>query len=190
MTLIAPETVFFSYDTKIGRDVIIEPNVFFGKGVSIADNVTIKAFSYIEGANISSGAVIGPFARIRPGSEIGKNAKVGNFVEIKKSNIGKDAKVSHLSYIGDADIGKEANIGAGTITCNYDGYNKYKTSIGEKAFIGSNTALVAPVKIGDGAIVAAGSVITENVGSDDMAFARAKQENKKGKAKAFRKRKD
>ncbi len=162
-TLIAPETVFLNHDTKIGRDVIIHPNVVFGHSVTIEDNVEIKPFTYIEGATIKSGAVIGPYARIRPGTVVGENARVGNFVEIKNSKLGKGAKASHLSYIGDTEVGDDANIGAGTITCNYDGKNKYKTRIGKNAFIGSNTSLIAPVTIGEGAIIGAGSTITKDV---------------------------
>lgn len=185
-TLVAPETVWFSHDTKIGRDVLVEPNVFFGPGVTIADHVRIRAFSHIEGATIETGAEIGPYARLRPGAEIGEKAKVGNFVEVKKAKLGKGAKASHLSYIGDADVGAGANIGAGTITCNYDGYLKYRTTIGEGAFIGSNSALVAPVTIGKGALVAAGSVITRDVADDALAVARGEQAEKPGRAAKFR----
>ena len=162
-TLIDPESVWFAADTKLGRDVTVEPHVVFGPGVEIADGATIKAFSHIEGATIATKAVIGPFARLRPGAKIGEKAKVGNFVEVKKAVLGPGAKANHLSYIGDADVGADANIGAGTITCNYDGFGKYSTVIGAGAFIGSNTALVAPVTVGDGAIVGAGSVITKDV---------------------------
>ena len=186
-TLTDPESVFFSYDTKLGKDVTIEPNVFFGPGVTIDDGVTIKAFSHLEGAHIKSGATIGPFARLRPGAHIGEDAKVGNFVEIKKSTLAKGAKVSHLTYIGDTEIGAHANIGAGTITCNYDGYGKHKTTIGARAFIGSNSSLVAPVTIGDGAFVGSGSVITKNVAPDDLAVARGRQSAIKGWAARFRK---
>lgn len=185
-TLVDPSSVYFSHDTIVGRDVVIEPNVVFGTGVVIEDNVTIKAFSHFEGAKISSGAAIGPYARLRPGADIGVGAKVGNFVEIKKSVIEAGAKVSHLSYIGDARIGEKANIGAGTITCNYDGFNKFKTDIGAGAFIGSNTALVAPVTIGVGAIVGAGSVITRDVSGDSLAVTRAQQKAVEGWAAKFR----
>ncbi|TZG28757.1 bifunctional UDP-N-acetylglucosamine diphosphorylase/glucosamine-1-phosphate N-acetyltransferase GlmU [Sphingomonas montanisoli] len=185
-TLIAPETVWFAFDTKIGRDVVLEPNIVFGPNVSIGDGVTIHAFSHIEGAIVAKGAEIGPYARLRPGADIGENAKVGNFVEIKKARLGPGAKANHLSYIGDADVGAKANIGAGTITCNYDGFLKYKTTIGAGAFIGSNSALVAPVTIGDGAIVGAGSVVTCNVNSDALAIARGKQEARAGWAATFR----
>ena len=185
-TLIAPKTVWFAYDTVIGRDVLIEPNVFFGPGVSVADNVIIRAFSHIEGATIGDGSEIGPYARLRPGAVLEEKTKVGNFVEIKKSRMGKGAKANHLSYIGDADVGAGANIGAGTITCNYDGFLKYRTEIGTGAFIGSNSALVAPVSIGNGAIVAAGSVVTADVPADALAIARGSQEVKPNWAARFR----
>lgn len=186
VSLIAPETVWFAHDTVIGRDVVIEPNVFFGPGVTIGDNVTIHAFSHIEGATIDAGAEIGPFARLRPGAEIGEGAKIGNFVEVKKSKLGPGAKANHLTYLGDAEIGANANVGAGTITCNYDGFLKYKTTIGEGAFIGSNSALVAPVTVGKGAIVAAGSVVTHDVAPDSLAISRSAQEAKPGWAASFR----
>lgn len=185
-SLIAPETVWFSYDTVIGRDVVIQPNVFFGPGVTIADKVMINGFSHIEGATIASGAEIGPYARLRPGAVLEEKSKVGNFVEIKKTRLGKGAKANHLTYLGDADIGAGANIGAGTITCNYDGFLKYQTQIGAGAFIGSNSALVAPVTIGAGAIVAAGSTITSDVSADALALVRPKQEEKLGWAARFR----
>ena len=183
VTMIAPETVYFSWDTQIGAETILEPNIVFGPGVKIAGNVVIHAFSHIEGAKVATGSTVGPFARLRPEADLHENAKVGNFVEIKKAVIGKGAKVSHLTYIGDAFVGAEANVGAGTITCNYDGYNKYVTKIGEGAFIGSNTALVAPVSVGKNAITAAGSVITHDVPDDAVGFGRAKQSNLEGKAK-------
>ena len=185
-TLLDPSTVYFSYDTKLGKDVVIGQNVVFGPGVFIADNAHIKAFSHLEGTTIDEEATIGPFARIRPGATIKKNAKIGNFVEIKKSLINAGAKVSHLTYIGDADIGADANIGAGTITCNYDGYAKHKTIIGERAFVGSNSALVAPVKIGKGAYVGSGSVITKNVDDDALAVARGRQSELPDWAAKFR----
>lgn len=185
-TLIAPETVWFSHDTMVGRDVVIEPNVVFGPKVAIGDGVTIRGFSHIEGATVHSGAEIGPYARLRPGADIGEGAKIGNFVEVKNARFDKGAKANHLSYIGDAEVGARANIGAGTITCNYDGFLKYRTVIGEGAFIGSNSALVAPVMIGDGAIVGAGSVITRDVDADAMAVARGKQEVRPGWATRFR----
>jgi bifunctional UDP-N-acetylglucosamine pyrophosphorylase/glucosamine-1-phosphate N-acetyltransferase len=185
-TLIAPETVFFSHDTMLGRDVTVEPNVVFGPGVAVADGATIHAFSHLEGATVGAGATVGPYARLRPGAALGDKAKVGNFVEIKKAVIGVGAKVSHLTYIGDAHVGAGANIGAGTITCNYDGYFKYRTVIGEGAFIGSNSALVAPVTIGAGAIVAAGSVVVRDVTADSLAVARGRQEERGGWARRFR----
>ncbi|WP_186417864.1 bifunctional UDP-N-acetylglucosamine diphosphorylase/glucosamine-1-phosphate N-acetyltransferase GlmU [Bosea sp. CS1GBMeth4] len=185
-TLVAPETVFFSHDTVVGRDVVIEPNVVFGPGVRIADNAVIHAFSHLEGASVGPGASIGPYARLRPGAELAKGARVGNFVEIKAAAIGEGAKVNHLTYIGDAEIGARANIGAGTITCNYDGFSKAKTIIGEGAFIGSNSALVAPVRIGAGAYVGSGSVITRDVQPDALAVARGRQIEREGWAAAFR----
>ena len=185
-TLIAPETVFLSFDTALGRDVIVEPHVVFGRGVRVEDGVVIHAFSHLEGARVASGASIGPYARLRPGAEIEAKARVGNFVEIKAATVEAGAKVNHLSYIGDARVGAGANVGAGTITCNYDGFGKFKTDIGAGAFIGSNSALVAPVKIGDGAIVAAGSVVTRDVSADALAVARGGQAEKPGWAKAFR----
>lgn len=186
VTLIDPSSIYFSHDTDIGQDVTIGPNVVFGPGSSVADNVTIHAFCHIEGANVGEGSSIGPFARLRPAANLGKGVKVGNFVEIKKSDVEDGAKVSHLSYIGDARVGKNANIGAGTITCNYDGYFKYHTDIGEGAFIGSNSALVAPITIGDGAIVGAGSVVTMAVEADALAIARGKQRQLGGWAAKFR----
>ena len=185
-TLVAPETVWFAYDTQVGRDVTIEPNVVFGPGVSIADGATIHAFSHIEGATIGTGAHVGPFARLRPGTVLGKASRVGNFVELKKAVLGDGAKANHLSYLGDATIGAGANIGAGTITCNYDGFFKYRTEIGAGAFIGSNSALVAPVAIGAGAIVGAGSVVVADVDADALAVARGKQEARPGWAARFR----
>lgn len=185
-TLVAPDTVWFAHDTMIGRDCLIEPNVVFGPGVHVADGVTIRAFSHIEGARIASGAEIGPYARLRPGAEIGEKAKIGNFVEVKKARFGKGAKANHLSYIGDAEVGEGANIGAGTITCNYDGFLKYRTVIGAGAFIGSNSALVAPVTIGKGAIVGAGSVVTRDVAEDAVVVARGVQQEKPGAAAKFR----
>jgi bifunctional UDP-N-acetylglucosamine pyrophosphorylase / glucosamine-1-phosphate N-acetyltransferase len=185
-TLIAPETVFFSHDTKIGRDVIVEQHVVFGVGVAIADGAVVHAFCHFEGATIGPKANVGPYARLRPGADLGENAKVGNFVEIKGATIGKGAKVSHLSYIGDADVGAEANIGAGTITCNYDGFFKYHTSIGDNAFVGTNTSLVAPVRIGAGAFIASGSVITDDVPVDALALGRGRQVVKDGWAAQFR----
>ncbi len=187
-TLIDPESVWFAYDTRLGRDVTVEPHVVFGPGVSIADGATIHAFSHIEGATIGGKASIGPFARIRPGTSLAERTKVGNFVELKKADVGEGAKVNHLSYIGDTKVGARANIGAGTITCNYDGFGKYRTEIGEGAFIGSNTALIAPVNVGDGAIVGAGSVITRDVETDSLAIERSEQKGIAGWARRFRER--
>ncbi len=188
-TLIDPDSVYFCADTKMGLDVIVHPQVVFANGVVIENNVEIRSFSHLEGTHVKTGAVVGPFARLRPQSVIGEGAHVGNFVEIKKSTLGAGAKANHLSYIGDSDIGAGANIGAGTITCNYDGINKHKTVVGEGAFIGSNTSLVAPVTIGKGAIIGAGSVITEDVEADALAIARGKQVAKAGKAKEMKERK-
>ena len=185
-TLIAPETVWFAHDTRLGRDVTVEPNVFFGPGVTVADGVTIHGFSHIEGATVASGAAIGPYARLRPGAVVGEGAKVGNFVEMKKAVLGKGAKANHLTYLGDAEVGAGANIGAGTITCNYDGFLKYRTVIGEGAFVGSNSALVAPVTIGAGAIVGAGSVVTKDVAADALALVRPEQTERPGWAARFR----
>ena len=185
-SLVAPETIWFSHDTQLGRDVIVEPNVVFGPGVRVADGARIRAFSHLEGATVCAGAEIGPFARLRPGAEIGEKAKVGNFVEVKQAKFGAGAKASHLAYLGDTEVGAGANIGAGTITCNYDGFLKYPTVIGEGAFIGSNSALVAPVTIGAGAIVGAGSVVTQDVAPDALALARGRQSERPGWAARFR----
>lgn len=186
VTLIAPDTVFFAHDTKLGRDVTIEPNVVFGPGVTVADNVTIHAFSHLEGATVATKADVGPYARLRPGAVLGEGSRVGNFVEVKNTTLGVGAKANHLTYLGDASVGANVNIGAGTITCNYDGYFKYRTEIGEGAFIGSNSALVAPVKIGDGALVAAGSTVTRDVEADALALVRADRADHPGWAKRFR----
>ncbi|MBM3545475.1 MAG: bifunctional UDP-N-acetylglucosamine diphosphorylase/glucosamine-1-phosphate N-acetyltransferase GlmU [Alphaproteobacteria bacterium] len=186
VTLVAPETVFFAADTRLGRDVVVHPHVVFGPGVVIADNTEIRSFSHLEGTQIGEGAVIGPFARLRPGTRIGAAAHIGNFVELKATSMGAGAKANHLAYIGDASVGAKANIGAGTITCNYDGINKHQTEIGAGAFTGSNSTLVAPVRLGAGAYVTAGSVITENVESDAMAFGRSRQVAKPGRARTFR----
>jgi bifunctional UDP-N-acetylglucosamine pyrophosphorylase/glucosamine-1-phosphate N-acetyltransferase len=188
VTLISPETVFFSHDTEIGRDTLVEPNVVFGPGVTVAQDVTIRAFSHIEGATIAAGCDIGPFARLRPGADLKEKAKAGNFVEIKQAVVEAGAKVNHLTYIGDARVGAGANIGAGTITCNYDGYQKFFTDIGAGAFIGSNSSLVAPVSVGDRAYVASGSVVTESVPDDALAFGRARQKTIPGKGKELRER--
>ena len=173
--LLDPSTVYFSWDTILGQNVTINPNVFFGPGVKIGDDVEIHSFSHLEGANVSSGSVIGPFARLRPGADIGRKAHIGNFVEVKNSVIADGVKANHLSYIGDAKVGENSNIGAGTITCNYDGNKKSITQIGEEVFIGSNTALVAPVKIGNGAVTGAGSVITKDVEENALALTRTEQ---------------
>lgn len=185
-TLIDPDSVFFSADTIVGQDVVVEPHVVFGPSVHVGNNVQIFGFSHIEGATIGEGARIGPYARLRPGAEIGVDAHIGNFVEIKKAKIGKGAKANHLTYIGDAVVGAGSNIGAGTITCNYDGYEKHLTEIGEKVFVGSNTALVAPLKIGNGVNIAAGSVITANVPEDALAMTRPELQIKAGWAKKYR----
>lgn len=187
VTLIAPETVWFSSDTAVSSDVVIEPNVIFGPGVSIASGANIRGHSHIEGATIGSDTSVGPFARLRPGAVLEEGAKIGNFVEMKKATLGKGAKASHLTYLGDAEVGAGANIGAGTITCNYDGYFKYKTKIGKGAFIGSNSALVAPVTIGDGAIVGAGATVTKDVAAGDLALVRPEQTAKAGWADRFNK---
>jgi len=188
-TLIDPASVYFSHDTKIGQDVTIDSNVYFGPGVEICDGVHIRAFCHIEGAFVENNAIIGPFARLRPGADIGEDVHIGNFVEVKNATLATGAKANHLSYIGDAKIGPKANIGAGTITCNYDGYVKSMTEIGAGAFIGSNTALVAPVKVGDGAITGAGSVITKNVDADALAITRSEQKIVDGYANKLRENK-
>ena len=185
VTLRAPETVFFSWDTELSADVTIEPNVVFGPGVTVARGAHIKAFSHLEGASVGEGAQVGPYARLRPGAVMGKNSFVGNFVEMKKATLGEGAKASHLTYLGDAEVGAGANIGAGTITCNYDGYFKYKTVIGENAFIGSNSALIAPVTIGRDAIVAAGSAVSRDVDDGDLRMVRGEQIVKPGWADRF-----
>lgn len=187
-TLAAPETVFFSHDTRLGRDVTVEPNVVFGPGVTVADGAVIHAFSHLEGASVGAGASVGPFARLRPGADLGAKARVGNFVEVKNAALEAGAKVNHLTYIGDARVGEGANIGAGTITCNYDGFGKYRTEIGKGAFVGSNSSLVAPVKIGDGAYVGSGSVVTKDVPADALAVARGRQSIVAGWAETFRRR--
>ena len=187
-TLLSPETVTFSHDTVIGQDVVIEPNVFFGLGVVIEDGVTIKGFCHIEGTHIERGAIVGPFARFRPGTRVGPKVKVGNFVELKGADIDEGAKVNHLSYVGDTHIGAGANIGAGTITCNYDGFRKHKTDIGAGAFIGSNSALIAPVRVGEGAYIGSGSVISKDVPANSLALTRAPQVNREGWAGRMRAR--
>ena len=188
-TLIDPTTVYFSFDTRLGRDVTVGPCVFFGPGVGVGDDVEIRAFSHIEGAHIAAGAVIGPFARLRPGTRVDEGARVGNFVEVKNAVLEAGAKANHLSYIGDARVGSAANVGAGTITCNYDGFLKHHTDIGAGAFIGSNTALVAPVKVGDGANIGAGSTICRDVPADALAVTRAEHKEVAGWAPKYRRRK-
>ena len=185
-TLQAPGTVFFAFDTRLGRDVTVEPHVVFGPGVTVDDGAVIHAFSHLEGAHVGAKANVGPHARLRPGAMLGRDSKVGNFVEVKSATIEAGAKVSHLSYIGDASVGAGANIGAGTVTCNYDGYGKFRTEIGAGAFIGSNSALVAPVTIGQGAYVASGSTITEDVPADALALGRARQTTKEGRGAVLR----
>lgn len=183
-----PGTVYFSYDTRIAADVFIEPHVFFGLGVKIAEQAHIRAFSYIEGTYIGRNAVIGPYARLRPQSRLGKNVRIGNFCEIKQAEIADNVKINHLAYMGNVEIGAESNIGAGAVSCNYDGFNKEKITMGAEAFIGSNSSLVAPLHIGRGAYIASGSVITDNVGDDDLAFGRARQVNKTGGGKKLKRR--
>ncbi len=188
VTMVAPETVFLSADTRLGRDVVVEPNVTFGPGVEIGEGTRIRSFCHIEGARIGAGGIVGPFARLRPGAVLETGVHVGNFVEIKAARLGAGAKANHLAYIGDSEVGPRANIGAGTITCNYDGIHKHFTTIGEGAFIGSNTALVAPVTVGAGAIVAAGSVVTRDVPADALTVARGQQVDKPGRAAEIRAR--
>jgi bifunctional UDP-N-acetylglucosamine pyrophosphorylase/glucosamine-1-phosphate N-acetyltransferase len=184
-SLVAPETVFFSWDTRLGRDVTVEPNVVFGPGVSVSDGATIHAFCHLEGCEVGRGVSVGPFARLRPGAKLEDGSKVGNFVEIKNAVLGEGAKANHLSYVGDAEVGAKANIGAGTITCNYDGYFKHKTVIGERAFIGSNSALIAPVTIGADAIIGAGSAVSRDVAPGELRMVRAEQLVKPGWADRF-----
>jgi bifunctional UDP-N-acetylglucosamine pyrophosphorylase/glucosamine-1-phosphate N-acetyltransferase len=186
VTLVAPETVFLSGDTVFGRDVVVEPFVVFGPGVTVEDNAVIRSFSHLAGARVGKGALVGPYARLRPGARLEADVHIGNFVEVKEAIIETGAKANHLSYIGDATVGAGANVGAGTITCNYDGVAKHRTEIGKKAFIGSNSALVAPVKVGDGAYIGSGSVITHDVPADALAVARGRQAIKEGWAKRQR----
>jgi bifunctional UDP-N-acetylglucosamine pyrophosphorylase/glucosamine-1-phosphate N-acetyltransferase len=186
VTMRDPSSVTLSHDTRLGRDVVIEPHVVFGPGVAVGDRTLVRSFSHLEGATVGPGATIGPFARLRPGARLADGVHIGNFVEVKAADVGAGAKINHLSYIGDASVGARTNIGAGTITCNYDGFAKYRTEIGEAAFIGSNSALVAPVKIGSGAYIASGSVITEDVESDSLALGRSRQVIKPGWAKRLR----
>ncbi|WP_127089712.1 bifunctional UDP-N-acetylglucosamine diphosphorylase/glucosamine-1-phosphate N-acetyltransferase GlmU [Aquabacter cavernae] len=188
VTLVAPETVFFSADTKLGRDVVVEPHVVFGPGVSVADDVVIHAFCHLEGATLESGVSIGPYARLRPGTRLERDVRIGNFVETKASHLERGVKVNHLSYVGDAHVGEGSNLGAGTITCNYDGYSKFKTQIGANVFVGVHSALVAPVTIGAGAYVGTGSVITDDVPADSLAIARGRQVTKDGRGADLRAR--
>ncbi|MFI0843248.1 bifunctional UDP-N-acetylglucosamine diphosphorylase/glucosamine-1-phosphate N-acetyltransferase GlmU [Mesorhizobium sp. IMUNJ 23232] len=188
VTLVAPETVFFAYDTELAPDVFVEPNVFFGPGVKVEAGAVIHAFSHIEGAHVGPRAEVGPFARLRPGADLAERAKVGNFCEIKQAKVEAGAKINHLSYVGDARVGANANVGAGVITVNYDGFRKFQTDIGQGAFVGSNSALVAPVKVGDGSTVAAGSVITEDVPADALAFGRARQKTLPERGRMLRER--
>ncbi len=188
VTIIDPASVFFSWDTRIGPDCVIEPNVWFGPGVTVGSRVAIHASSHLEGASVGDDVAVGPFARLRPGTRLGEKSKVGNFCEVKQADVGPGAKINHLTYVGDAVIGAGANLGAGTITCNYDGFAKHLTEVGAGAFVGSNSALVAPVRIGAGAYVASGSVITQGVPDDAIAFGRARQETKEGRARALRER--
>ncbi|WP_282094524.1 bifunctional UDP-N-acetylglucosamine diphosphorylase/glucosamine-1-phosphate N-acetyltransferase GlmU [Epibacterium ulvae] len=182
VTMMAPETVFLAFDTVIGRDTVIEPNVVFGPDVTVESGALIRAFSHLEGCHVSRGAKVGPYARLRPGAELAENTHIGNFVEIKNAEIAAGAKVNHLSYIGDASVGEATNIGAGTITCNYDGFMKHRTEIGPRAFIGSNTLLVAPVTVGRDAMTASGTVVTKNVEAEALALSRVPQTNKAGRA--------
>ena len=182
VTMTAPDTVYLSHDTHVGRDALIEPNVVFGPGVTVETGATIRAFSHLEGCHVSSGAVVGPFARLRPGAELAEDVRVGNFVEVKNAVVAEGAKINHLTYVGDAEVGARANLGAGTVTCNYDGVSKHRTVIGEGAFIGSSTMLVAPVTVGAGAMTASGSVITKDVPDGALAIGRARQETKPGHA--------
>ena len=186
VTMTAPETVFLAHDTRLAPDVVIEPHVVFGPGVSVEAGARIRAFTHLEGARIGRGAVVGPYARLRPGAKIGDGAHIGNFVEVKNASLGAGAKANHLTYIGDADIGAGSNLGAGTITCNYDGFSKHRTEVGTNAFIGVNTALVAPVRVGDAAYVATGTVVTEDVPADALAIGRSRQTNKPGLASRLR----
>jgi bifunctional UDP-N-acetylglucosamine pyrophosphorylase/glucosamine-1-phosphate N-acetyltransferase len=188
VTLVAPETVYLNADTRFGRDVLVEPNITFGPGVTVGEGAWLRSFSYLEGAAVGTSAIVGPFARLRPGAVLEDDVHIGNFVEVKAARLGAGAKANHLSYIGDAEVGARTNIGAGTITCNYDGFNKHRTTIGEGVFIGSNTALVAPVTIGAGAIVAAGSVVTNDVSADALSIARGQQVDKPGRASEIRAR--
>ncbi len=180
VTMTAPETVFLAHDTALGRDVTVEPHVVFGPGVTVETGATIRAFSHLEGCHVGEGCIVGPYARLRPGARLARDARVGNFVEVKNAEIGAGAKLPHLTYVGDAEIGARANLGAGTVTCNYDGVSKHRTAVGEGAFVGSSTLLVAPVSVGAGAVTGSGSVITMDVPAGDLAIARGRQVNKQG----------
>ena len=188
VTMPVPDGVVLHHDTQLAPDVTVEPHVVFGPGVTVAGGATVRAFSHLEGASVAEGAEVGPYARLRPGAQIGEGAKIGNFVEVKNATFAQGAKANHLAYIGDAAIGAKANVGAGTITCNYDGANKHRTEVGEGAFIGTNTSLVAPVRVGAGAITAAGSVITEDVPDDALAVGRARQTTKADLGRRIRER--
>jgi len=182
----APDTVHLAWDTRIGAGAVVEPNVVFAPGVEVEGGAVIRAFSHLEGARVRAGAIVGPYARLRPGADIGEDAHIGNFVEVKKVKVGRGAKANHLAYLGDGTVGEKANIGAGTIFCNYDGFDKHETHVGAGAFIGSDTALVAPVRVGDGAFTGSGSVITRDVAADALALARGEQVEKPGWAARFR----
>ncbi len=189
-TLTAPDTVLLSWDTELAPDVIVGPHTVFGPGVSVASGAEIRAFSHLEGCRVGPGALVGPYARLRPGTVLERDVHIGNFVEVKASRIGAGSKANHLSYLGDSEVGERTNVGAGTITCNYDGFNKYRTTIGSGVFVGTHSVLVAPVRLGDGSFVAAGSVVTRDVAPDAMAFGRAAQVDKPGRAAAFRRGKE
>ncbi|MFQ5625845.1 MAG: DapH/DapD/GlmU-related protein, partial [Methyloligellaceae bacterium] len=185
---VAPETVFLSSDTKLGRDVVVEPNVVFGPGVTVEDGARIRAFSHLEGAHVGAGAVVGPFARLRPGANLGADVRIGNFVEVKNSTLEQGSKANHLTYVGDSHVGAKANLGAGTITCNYDGFAKHRTEIGKGVFVGSNTALIAPVKIGEGSYIGSGSVISKDVPADALVVTRGPLDQRDGWAARMRAR--
>ena len=189
VTMPAPESVHLAWDTRIAAGAVIEPYVVFGPGVSVGAGAQVRAFSHLEGARVAAGAIVGPYARLRPGADIGEDAHIGNFVEVKNVRVGKGAKANHLTYLGDGSVGAGANIGAGVIFCNYDGFDKFETHVGEGAFIGSDTALVAPVSVGAGAYTGSGSVITRDVAADALALARGQQVEKPGRAAEFRARK-
>jgi bifunctional UDP-N-acetylglucosamine pyrophosphorylase/glucosamine-1-phosphate N-acetyltransferase len=187
-TLVAPETVFLSNDTRLGRDVVVEQNVVFGPGVTVEAGARIRAFSHLEGAHVGKGAIVGPYARLRPGADLGEDVRIGNFVEVKNARMDDGSKANHLAYVGDSHVGTNANLGAGTITCNYDGFEKHRTEIGAGVFVGSNTALVAPVKIGDGVYIGSGSVISKDVPADALVVTRGPLEQRDGWAAKVRAR--